>query len=200
MTGYTSQLIERNLDFKQFALVCARAFGAFVEIRDEPLSSPLPDKITSDVSYEEERLSETKESLKRLTKMNKRQRIKYIKDKDVEYYNFIQNELVKDAKLIRQLTPVLIDAEKWEAPTSEHDGLKQFILSQLRGELESANWSFDYYIKALNETKNTNYLERFNDILTRLKEDVERYDETIKDIIDRTENKNTWYQDLVSSL
>lgn len=42
-TGYTD-CIGKGADFKQFALGCARAFGALVTMRDEPSNVEIPDE------------------------------------------------------------------------------------------------------------------------------------------------------------
>jgi hypothetical protein len=41
-TGYTAA-IKDGISFQQFAMACARAFGALVMMRDEPSSAPIPD-------------------------------------------------------------------------------------------------------------------------------------------------------------
>lgn len=44
-TGYTSPLYEgKEISFEQFALRCARNFGALVMMREEPLDTPIPEK------------------------------------------------------------------------------------------------------------------------------------------------------------
>jgi hypothetical protein len=45
MTGYVHHMVEKNQTFPQFAMSCARAFGALVEMRDEGMDAKIPDEI-----------------------------------------------------------------------------------------------------------------------------------------------------------
>jgi len=42
-TGYTAEIYEgeKEVTFEKFALTCARAFGACITIRDEPMSASI---------------------------------------------------------------------------------------------------------------------------------------------------------------
>lgn len=42
-TGYTAA-IKYGITFKEFALDCARNFGACISMRDEPRETPIPDE------------------------------------------------------------------------------------------------------------------------------------------------------------
>ena len=42
-TGYTAGILEGET-FEQYALQCAKAFGALVMMRDEPSDAPIPDQ------------------------------------------------------------------------------------------------------------------------------------------------------------
>jgi hypothetical protein len=45
MTGYVHHMVEKNQTFPQFAMSCARAFGALIEMRDEGMDAKIPDEI-----------------------------------------------------------------------------------------------------------------------------------------------------------
>ena len=64
-TGYTHS-IKNDITFEQFALLCARAFGACIEMRDDPTDKPIPKKFKVD-SYHAKELKEAKTKLKTLT-------------------------------------------------------------------------------------------------------------------------------------
>ncbi|MBO6267553.1 MAG: hypothetical protein J6N19_00245, partial [Clostridium sp.] len=51
-TGYTCFIEDGKITTaKGFLLLCARAFGACIEMRDEPLSEPIPEKFNGDDTY-----------------------------------------------------------------------------------------------------------------------------------------------------
>lgn len=49
-TGYTAAIAD-GIDFKTYALSCARAFGALVEMRDEPANAPIPEEFKPSSYY-----------------------------------------------------------------------------------------------------------------------------------------------------
>jgi hypothetical protein len=42
-TGYTAKLYDGDQKFQDFAMECARAFGALIEMRDEPMNAKIPE-------------------------------------------------------------------------------------------------------------------------------------------------------------
>lgn len=53
-TGYTQDLADgKDVTFEQFAMKCARAFGALIEMRDEPMDAEIPKKFTTPPYYSE---------------------------------------------------------------------------------------------------------------------------------------------------
>ena len=62
-TGYTMILTEeKEIDFKEFALRCARNFGALIMMRDEPMDKEIPEEFpVSD--YHSKKLNECMEQL-----------------------------------------------------------------------------------------------------------------------------------------
>jgi hypothetical protein len=49
-TGYTAPIAD-GMTFEQFALGCARAFGALVTMRDEPSDAPIPERLEPDTPF-----------------------------------------------------------------------------------------------------------------------------------------------------
>lgn len=54
-TGYTHK-IKDGMTFKEYALRCARNFGALMDMRDDPMDAPIP--IFTPSGYHEEKLIE----------------------------------------------------------------------------------------------------------------------------------------------
>lgn len=51
-TGYTTILLDKpETSFREFAMLCARAFGALITMRDEPLGAQIPDEFKPDTYY-----------------------------------------------------------------------------------------------------------------------------------------------------
>ena len=66
-TGYTAW-IEEGATFEEFILGCARAFGACISMRDEPLSKQIPEQF-KESSYDKEKVQEYIELLKKYESM-----------------------------------------------------------------------------------------------------------------------------------
>ena len=74
-TGYTAGVADGSIiDFNEYALQCARNFGACILLRDEPLSSEIPEFEPSD--YHEKALTESKAGLSSFLAMNENERRK----------------------------------------------------------------------------------------------------------------------------
>lgn len=66
-TGYTADVADGKItDFVEYALQCARAFGACIMLRDEPISSEIPEFQPSD--YNANALAEAEKTLSRFSR------------------------------------------------------------------------------------------------------------------------------------
>ncbi|MBS3155164.1 hypothetical protein J4404_01555, partial [Candidatus Woesearchaeota archaeon] len=68
-TGYTYIIGEKDITFKEFALRCARGFGALVEMRDDSLEARIPNKFYP-CSYHKEQIGEAQKQLDRVQNMS----------------------------------------------------------------------------------------------------------------------------------
>ena len=63
-TGYTAGVQDGSIKtFKDYASLCARAFTALIELRDEPFTPRLPDEIKSNTTYTEKKIEEDAQRL-----------------------------------------------------------------------------------------------------------------------------------------
>lgn len=129
-TGYTAIVIDEAATFEQFALRCARAFGALVNMRDAPMDAPLPERILPSVWYEQ-RLEETHAEIERLQNLSADQ---VRREADDAYTRAIAAYHERVATRERQRAAyeaMLTQVEAWQPPTSDHVGLKTFMIRQL---------------------------------------------------------------------
>lgn len=134
-TGYTAPLYEgKDISFEEFALGCARAFGALVMMRDDPTDAPIPDEFepsnyyAQDLAAARERLAEVrawtlKDARAALAKENAA----------IAAGNLERAE--KEAALLIRYEAMLAQAKAWEPPTPEHQGLKAFMVEQLESSI-----------------------------------------------------------------
>lgn len=131
-TGYTHEVCDGKItEFSDFAMSCARAFGALITMRDDPMDKPIPDEIAPETSYYDKRVAE---SLKRMGEVQAMtnveaeaaaaaehsaalaSRAKYLSDKDEE---------------AARLNAMLMKVRKWHPPTPDHVEMKGFMIDQL---------------------------------------------------------------------
>jgi hypothetical protein len=136
-TGYTAA-IKDGISFPDFTLKCARAFGALVMMRDEPEGADIPDEFQPS-DYHINELIVLGQRKKELTEMALIDGAA-AKAAEEEYQESITHWEKREAEkleLRNKYNEMLAQVVKWKAPTSEHEGLKEFMIKQLR---DSIDW------------------------------------------------------------
>lgn len=134
-TGYTYPVADGKVtEFPEFAMSCARAFGALIMMRDDPMDAPIPEEFKPG-TYNEQKLAGDKKRLGEVQAMTNADcetaaieahrealasRTKYLADKETEA-----------ARLNAMLAKVRI----WNPPTPDHVEMKKFMIQQLTDSL-----------------------------------------------------------------
>lgn len=104
-TGYTSY-IGQGCDFKTFAMKCARAFGACIDMRDSSLDAQIPDSFEpSRYHLKEKRAAERK--FKKISKFKKSDWEKLFKKSPKRKFLGIKSTLMKRNLSWRNIMPCL---------------------------------------------------------------------------------------------
>ena len=130
MTSYTQYLLDKNLDFPAFALLCARAFGALCSMRDDDMGATVPDELAVP-DYYAESLAEAKAELSELLGLDAQGRIDYGEQRMNARRASLEEELRKSLDKRRKLEAMRADVRDWRPPTPEHAAHKKFMLEQL---------------------------------------------------------------------
>ena len=190
-TGYTSDIYNgKEIDFKTFALRCARAFGACVRQRDDDMNE-LPQIIEPNIAYHVEQLDRVKNKVKP-TKQEFKQ---YVKDKIKEY----KEDIDRNIKLGKRYEKMLNKVKKWTPPTPDHEGLKTFMIEQIESSIKFDS-STDYYRDNLTQIKNLTYENYCNQVLEEAKRSIIYHTEGIRKEKENVERANKWITDLYNSL
>lgn len=135
-TGYTYDLYDgKNIEFPDFVMKCARAFGALIEIRDDPMDAAIPDKFEAS-SYHAEQLEKAEADVARIktwddTEADRQAWLAY--DRAQREY---EESLAKRAAMRERYEAMLVQVKAWTPPTSEHQGLKDFMAKQLEESID----------------------------------------------------------------
>lgn len=129
-TGYTAP-IKDGIDFKTYAMGCARAFGACIMMRDEPSDAPIPDRFEPS-DYHLKKIEDAKAFLARAEAMTKDEAETSAQD---EYQKAVEDRdrsIWQDHQLRQKYEAMLAEVEAWEPPTAEHVNFKKFMGDQIR--------------------------------------------------------------------
>jgi hypothetical protein len=132
-TGYTAAVEDGTItDLPTFALRCARAFGALIMMREEPADAPIPeDPPFEPSSYHTDSLARAEKRLLALLEMTAGQ---VEAECDAVYKRRVQ-EAAEDVAQLKvkndRYRAMRQKVEAWTPPSSEHEGLKRFMLEEL---------------------------------------------------------------------
>lgn len=191
-TGYTCHVVDGKItEFPEFALSCARAFGALISMREEPADAPIPDEFKPS-SYNETRLTESRAKLEELNAMTAEQ----VAERCAAAYTEAQASHDKYeadcCEQDRRLDAMLAKVAAWTPPTAGHVEMKAFMIDQLtiskRGsyrpmpplKMEPADWHRDQIEKAM--------------------KDIEYHAGEHAKEVERAKGRTEWLQQLRSSL
>ena len=193
-TGYTANIEDgRIITGKEFLMLCARNFGACVEMRDEPLSVPIPFEF-SPSPYYKRRIEEAEENLSNLLSLTVDD-AQAMLDKEYQDNQKRYTDAVERREKIRQKYKAVRDeVERWEPPTPEHKELKKFALNQIAISGDD-DWSFYE-----TEKPKENAQEWLQTKIDYERKSLERYQKDWQEEVERTNKKNKWLSALRESL
>ena len=192
-TGYTLDLYDgKDITFEEFVLKCARAFGALIDMRDEPMDAPIPDRFEPS-DYHLKELEKAKRRLKEIRTWNEE---KAEQEAERAYREALKEreEFIKKNKLIRKrYEDMLSKVQKWKPPTIEHASLKQFMIQQLLESIE-----FDCFVPEMPQRlSGEEYREQQ---IKKALSDIEYHEKEYAEEVNRVYEKNKWLLSLRESL
>lgn len=191
-TGYT-EIIEKGATFEEYAWRCARAFGACMQMRDDCLDTPIPSEFHVN-EYYIGRLESDKRKLASLMKMSPNEAAVAARR---EYDETVARnyEYRENAARNRSAYAEMKDAvERWEPPSRDHVGLKDFMLQQID---ESTKWGIDGYQEQL---PSLDPMEWLGGKIREAKEDVDYSRKRLDEETDRVNRGNEWLRLLRESI
>ena len=196
-TGYTKFIEDGEIKSgDEFLMLCARAMGACVSMRDEPLSNPIPKKFT-ECDYYYESLIKAEKEIKRLEEITLEEAQKEL---DAAYEKRQKNcqEAIRKAKgLKKDYDNIRRQVAEWEPPTAQHTELKKFALEQV--DISYVDTDFSYYEKLLTKPKKT-AAEWLKSKIRQNKERADHFRQELQKEQTRILERNLWLKQLRESL
>lgn len=142
-TGYTAALYDGPQTFPEYLWRCARGVGYLFFLRDEPLDAPLPEQLeTPDAKYHREQLQCAEQSLVRARAVSMESLLKQAQLAHEEALLAHSKTIQERARRRERYLNMLYQAQAWEVPSPEHQGLKDLMIQQLE---DSLKWDCSVY-------------------------------------------------------
>lgn len=192
-TGYTADVVTGKLtDFRTFALQCARAFGACIMQRDDPMDEP--PKLREVSEYYRTAVTSARAELAAFTVLGMDELKAQLDREHAEAVASWEARQREAALVVQHLDGMTSDVKAWTPPTPEHQGLKDFMLQQLA---ETRKYDGTAWGEA--PVKRTPLLYAA-DRIRQLESAVERSEESLRDEEKRCAEQNAWITALYASL
>ncbi len=196
-TGYTAILLEKNnVTFQEFALRCARAFGALVTMRDDPMDAAIPDEISTS-NYHTEALGEARRKLLEFDAMSPAEREALAKRSIAEGIDRMKQSRRESEEQNAKFEAMIAEVEKWTPPTREHDGMKEFMIEQLRTSMTDTSGWYEKEISALENTSTAEWESNHKVLLLR---NIDYHATNDQEERKRAAERTEWIRQLKGSL
>jgi hypothetical protein len=192
-TGYTAELIDKGQDFRTFTLTCARAFGACIMQRDDPMNEPPKKQEPTD--WHVKRLAEAKDKIARLKAMSAEESRAHGEHLRQESVQSAEGHLAKNQAQNERLDDMAVQVRAWLPPSEDHEPLKAFMLQQI-----DVSRNSDYARKALEDAKAKTPEAYFVEAVSEAVRSVSYHTEENQKEIERADSRNRWIEQLYESL
>lgn len=193
-SGYTADVADGKVsDFKTFALRCARAFGALIEMRDDDMNAPL--RMPEPSSYHANALAEARQRLAEVSAMtleDAEPRAEAAYREAVAGWEQRRGEQIATEQRYRAM---LTAVEAWTPPSPEHEEMKRFMRKQL---LESIDWDCERPMSP--QPTRESALQWLSRAQGRAVKDVAYHEEQLAEEHQRIAERRQWIQQLQDSL
>lgn len=135
-TGYTAAVQDGTAtELRDFALACARNFGALIHMRDEPWDAPIPTGLTCDTGYHDEEIAAARARLDELSALGLDECNARAADEYAEALRQHAERRTKRERDRRRYDAMIAKVTLWDVP-EDLRGLREFMLKQLTDSIE----------------------------------------------------------------
>jgi hypothetical protein len=192
-TGYTAGIEDGTIaTFREYALTCARAFGALIEMRDHSLDAPIPDELKPD-SYYVKSVQSAEVELGKLIAMSEAEADAAARERHEAAIKYHDEYLAKNKLERERYAAMRAKVEAWTPPSPEHVRMKEFMLQQIEISLPLSDYSPTV------EPLLSGAEWRFQRI-ARATESLERARKSLHEEEERVRGRNKWLRQLRESL
>lgn len=195
-TCFTSFIEDGKItNASDFLMLCAREFGACISMRDEPLSTPIPNEFVPNTTPYDRSIQRLESELRQLESMTLDEAQKAADQEFQTAQNALTERQQRARLLMDRYDSISRQICGWKPPTKEHEALKEFALDQIRGSRQS-QCELDRSVVGLAMTGQQwldQRISQLRDVLETTKAYRQRE-------IEETARRNQWLHDLRQSL
>lgn len=197
-TGYTECVQSGKVtEFEDFAIQCARAMGACIMQRDDPMSDA--PKLEEPSDHYEERIAELEKERAELKAMTWEQIVNGFHEYKLATTKRCHEGIDEKHRQEKRYRAMLAKVQAWMPPTDDHVKFKEFMMEQLTSSIDF-DCGTDYYMDQLHELKSQTPEDWHKGRLESCERSLAYYKGAHKDEIERIANRNQWKIDLFESL
>lgn len=194
-TGYTAD-IKDGIDFKTYAMNCARAFGACITLREE---SGGGDRIPASFEASDYHLKAAEKARSDLAALDAMTPAELERASASDWDNNEKMRLMRLEEKRKQreaYEAMLAKAVAWKAPTPDHENLRKFMREQIE---QSINFDCDgdYDTKQAERLTAEAWAAGLRNKLAR---DVDYHEKNYADEVSRAAKRTEWVRALLASL
>jgi len=194
-TGYTAGIADGTVtSFEEYALLCAHAFGACVTIREEPLTSDIPEFEPS--SHSAESLARSQAELDEFGQLSPEGRLAAFEADMASRRQRAHEAIAERQEQCQRYQSMLEKAKAYKPPTDDHSGLADFIVQQLESSI-NGDCDTSYYEDMIEPVE---FEEWERDHVNQLRRSIAYHQKSNREEIQRTKERNKWVADLRESL
>lgn len=187
-TGYTAAIAD-GITFQDFAIKCARAFGALITMRDDPMDAPIQEFKPND--YYAQALEAARLRVSSLNAMTPEQaEAQALRDYLDATESHHQSKRERNA-LNAKYEAMLIEVRAWAPPSPDHVGLQKFMVEQIEMSMDT------FELQAPQRMTGPDWLAAQLDNAERHAKFSEK---NYADEVARTASSNLWVKQLRESL
>lgn len=194
-TGYTAGIATGEIDtFHDFALTCARNFGALIHMRDDAHGLDIrPDTVGT---YHAERIAETKAEIVRLGALTKNE---WQVEADAEHAKTVNDRAesaLRQAAQAQRYRNMSAKVRAWTPPTADHENMKKFMLDQIEQSLNFDCGGDTMVATSAPQSGEQWYWAR----ISSLSSSIAYHEKALREETERVNRNNLWVSQLRDSL
>ena len=194
-TVYASYIQDGKItELRDFALLCARAFGATIRMRDDPLSTPIPERFEPHTSYYDKNIAVAQEALNTILSLSAEECL--IRTQEAHAAELARRAEREKTRLLhkKRYEDMLSKIYVWNPP-KDIEPLCEFMIKQLTESLD-----FDCSPWDDEPLPDPDGEEWRRTELAEAERNLKYYSEKRDEEIRRTEDRNKWLASLRTSL